>query len=78
MRSKCLVLGKGNQSETLEQSQAAFSLGVTGWLLSLEYEKFAELRTEYPFESLEGRIPPQPARHANSVGRLTDRAADAL
>jgi hypothetical protein len=54
---------------------AALPLGLTGWLLSLEYEKFAELRTEYPFESLEGRIPPQPARHAELTGESEQRLA---
>ena len=38
---------------------AAFALGLTGLLIWKEQEKFAELRKEFPFESLEGRIPPE-------------------
>ena len=40
---------------------AAFSLGLTGWLIWKEHARFAELRRDHPFESLEGRLPPEPA-----------------
>ena len=45
----------------LSASIAAFSLGITGSLIWSEHARFAELRRDYPFESLEGRLPPEPA-----------------
>ena len=55
---------------------AAIAFGLTAWLIAKDDKLFAELRRDFPFESIEDRLPP--VRDNSPQGPLSDEALENL